>query len=73
MRFLLVDSKYVLLPNYRFIGLMKALLKEVKLAAENKNAIELHLYVYRNNKRAIKAYQKYDFSVSDYELMILRL
>ena len=49
MRFLLEVSKYVLLPNYRFIGLMKALLKEVKLAAENENAIELRLYVHKNN------------------------
>ena len=50
-----------LLPNYRGIGLMEALLKEVKLAAENENAIELRLYVHKDNDRAIKAYKKVGF------------
>ena len=50
-----------LLPNYRGIGLMEALLKEVKLAVENENAIELRLYVHKDNDRAIKAYKKVGF------------
>ena len=62
-----------LLPNYRGMGLLKALLKEVKLAAENENAIELRLYVHKNNDRAIKAYKKVGFCSSDYNMMILRL
>ncbi len=62
-----------LLPNYRGIGLMKALLAEVKLAAENENAIELRLYVHKDNDRAIKAYKKVGFCNSDYNIMIWRL
>lgn len=62
-----------LLPNYRGIGLMEALLKEVKLAAENENAIELRLYVHKDNDRAIKAYKKVGFCNSDYNMMIWRL
>ena len=62
-----------LLPNYRGIGLMKALLAEVKLAAENENAIELRLYVHKDNDRAIKAYKKVGFCNSDYNMMIWRL
>lgn len=30
-------------------------------------------YIHRNNKRAIKAYQKAGFSDSDYNMMILQL
>jgi len=62
-----------LLPNYRGIGLMKALLKEVKLAAENENAIELRLYVHKDNDRAINAYKKVGFCNSDYNMMIWKL
>ncbi len=62
-----------LLPNYRGIGLMEALLKEVKLAAENENAIELRLYVHKDNNRAIKAYKKAGFCNSDYNMMIWKL
>ena len=62
-----------LLPNYRGIGLMEVLLKEVKLAAENENAIELRLYVHKDNDRAIKAYKKVGFCNSDYNMMIWRL
>ena len=62
-----------LLPNYRGIGLMKTLLKEVKLAAENENAIELRLYVHKDNDRAIKAYKKVGFCNTDYNMMIWRL
>jgi GNAT superfamily N-acetyltransferase len=62
-----------LLPNYRGIGLMEVLLKEVRLAAGNENAIELRLYVHKDNHRAIKAYKKVGFCNSDYNLMIWRL
>ena len=62
-----------LLPNYRGIGLIKVLLKEVKLAAENENAIELRLYVHKDNDRAINAYKKVGFCNSDYNMMIWKL
>ena len=59
-----------LMPNYRGIGLLETLLKEVKLAAKNENAIELRLYVHKENNRAIKAYKKAGFCNSDYNMMI---
>jgi ribosomal protein S18 acetylase RimI-like enzyme len=62
-----------LLPSHRGKGLMNMLLQEVKNVAKTEDAIELRLYVHRNNKRAIKAYQKSGFCDSDYEIMILRL
>ena len=67
-----IQSMY-LLPIYRGKGLMEGLLREVKHAAKKEDAIELRLYVHRDNKRAIKAYQKAGFSDSDYNMMILRL
>ena len=67
-----IQSMY-LLPSHRGRGLMNELLQEVKSAARKEGAIELRLYVHRNNKRAIKAYQKVGFSDSDYIMMILRL
>ena len=51
---------------------MKALLAEVKLAAENENAIELRLNVHQDNDRAIKAHKKVGFCNSDYNMMIWR-
>ena len=62
-----------LMPNYRGIGLLETLLKEVNLAAKNENAIELRLYVHRENNRAIKAYKKVGFGISDYKMMIRKL
>ena len=67
-----IQSMY-LLPNHRGKGLMNELLQEVKQAARTENAIELRLYVHRNNMRAIKAYQKAGFCDSDYNMMRLRL
>jgi GNAT superfamily N-acetyltransferase len=67
-----IQSMYIL-PGYRGKGLMDKLLQKVKFVAENANALELRLYVHRNNERAIKAYQKAGFSCSDYGVMILGL
>ena len=67
-----IQSMY-LLPGHRGKGLMNNLLQEVKNVAMTEDAIELRLYVHRNNKRAIKAYRKSGFSDSDYDIMILRL
>lgn len=35
-------------------------------------ALELRLYVHRENSAAIRAYQKNGFSPSDYEIMTMR-
>ena len=67
-----IQSMY-LLPSHRGKGLMNTLLQEVKNVAMAEDAIELRLYVHRNNKRAIKAYRNSGFNDSDYDIMILRL
>ena len=59
-----------ILPEYRGMGLMEMLLNEVKSAAQNEDAVELRLYVHKDNTRAIKAYQKAGFYNSDYKMMI---
>ena len=64
-----IQSMY-LQPSHRGKGLMNTLLEEVKNVAMTEGAIELRLYVHRNNKRAIKAYQKAGFSDADYNMMI---
>jgi len=67
-----IQSMY-LLADYRGIGLMGTLLQEVTHAAKKENAIEVRLYVHKDNKRATKAYQKAGFNNSDYKMMILQL
>ena len=62
-----------LMPDYRGIGLLETLLEEIKLAAKNEGAIELRLYVHKENNRAIKAYKKVGFCISDYKMMIWEL
>ena len=64
-----IQSMYIL-PAYRGMRLMETLLKEVQSAAKNENAIELRLYVHKENTRAIRAYQKAGFRNADYTMMI---
>ena len=64
-----IQSMFIL-PEYRGMGLMEMLLNEVKSAAQNEDAVELRLYVHKDNTRAIKAYQKAGFYNSDYKMMI---
>ena len=64
-----IQSMFIL-PAYRGMKLMEALLKEVQSAAQNESAIELRLYVHKDNTLAIKAYQKAGFSNADYNMMI---
>ncbi len=58
-------------PEHRGKGLINMLLKEVKTAAICENAIDLRLYVHKENKRAIRAYKKEGFRDSDYNIMIM--
>jgi ribosomal protein S18 acetylase RimI-like enzyme len=62
-----------ILPAYRGMRLMETILKEVQSAAKNESAIELRLYVHKENTRAIRAYQKAGFRGSDYNMMIRTL
>lgn len=65
-----IQSMY-LKPEYRGKGLMNHLLDAVKSALKRQSGLELRLYVHKNNKTAIKAYEKAQFRKSDYEIMVL--
>lgn len=60
-----------LCKNQRGKGKMSFLLDAVKTEMSKQNGLELRLYVHKNNKAAIKAYQKANFGKSDYEIMVL--
>ncbi len=64
-----IQSMFIL-SAYRGMGLMETILKEVQSAAKNESAIELRLYVHKENTRAIRAYQKAGFRNADYTMMI---
>ncbi len=56
-------------PEFRGKGLMEKLLHTVKQAARDGGALELRLYVNRDNHKATKAYQKVGFVDSEYRIM----
>lgn len=60
-------------PNSRGRGLIRLMLEEVRKEAASAKALELRLYVHRENSAAIRAYQKNGFSPSDYEIMTMRI
>lgn len=60
-------------PNSRGRGLIRRMLEEVRKEAVSAKALELRLYVHRENSAAIRAYQKNGFSPSDYEIMTMRI
>ena len=59
--------------EYRGQGLMAILLDVIKAAARAENALELRLYVHKDNDRAIKAYRRAGFSAADYQIMTTTL
>jgi GNAT superfamily N-acetyltransferase len=63
-----IQSMYIR-PEHRGRGLMKELIQTVRTAARQGKALDLRLYVHKNNKRAIKAYLKSGFVDSDYRIM----
>jgi ribosomal protein S18 acetylase RimI-like enzyme len=63
-----VQSLYVK-PEHRRRGFMKRLLAAVRESARQSRALDLRLYVHKNNKRAIKAYRKAGFIEADYRIM----
>lgn len=65
-----IQSMY-LKPQYRGRGLMKLLLDEVQSTARAEDAVEVRLYVHKDNAPAIRAYRKYGFQDSDYRIMQL--
>lgn len=65
-----IQSMY-LAPNQRGKGRMSILLEAVKLEMTKQNGLELRLYVHKDNKAAISAYEKSNFIHSDYKIMVL--
>jgi GNAT superfamily N-acetyltransferase len=60
-------------PEYRGQKLMRLLLDKVREAARKEEAIDIRLYVHKDNIRAIKAYSREGFSVSPYQIMRMDL
>ena len=66
-----IQSAFIL-PGFRGKGYLKLLITAVKSEMEKENGLELRLYVHKNNKAAIRAYEKVGFVISDYDMMILK-
>jgi GNAT superfamily N-acetyltransferase len=58
-------------PTHRGMGLIRLLLETVQREAANTNALELRLYVHKDNSAAISAYLKNGFGPSDYQIMTM--
>jgi GNAT superfamily N-acetyltransferase len=67
-----IQSMYIL-PEFRGKGLMERLIQTLKDAARQEGALELRLYVHKNNAQAVIAYQKAGFFDSDYRIMTMSL
>ena len=67
-----IQNMYIL-PEFRGKGLMQQLIQALKEAARNEGALELRLYVHKNNAQAISAYQKVGFFDADYRIMTMSL
>jgi len=63
-----VQSLYIK-PEHRGRGLMKKLIQTVREAAREGDALDLRLYVHKNNAPAIKAYLKAGFVDAPYRIM----
>ena len=67
-----IQNMYIL-PRFRGKGLMEKLIQALKDAARQEGALELRLYVHKNNAQAVTAYQKAGFFDSDYRVMTMSL
>ena len=67
-----IQNMYIL-PEFRGKGLMEQLIQALKETARNEGALELRLYVHKNNAQAISAYQKVGFFDADYRIMTMSL
>lgn len=67
-----IQNMYIL-PEFRGKGLMERLIQALKDAAREESALELRLYVHKNNAQAVIAYQKTGFFDSDYRIMTMSL
>lgn len=60
-------------PDHRGKGLINRLLEAVREEAARAKALELRLYVHKDNSAAVRAYAKNGFSPSDYEIMTMKV
>ena len=67
-----IQNMYIL-PEFRGKGLMERLIQDLKDTAREEGALELRLYVHKNNAQAISAYQKVGFFDADYRMMTMSL
>lgn len=66
-----IQSLY-LQPPYRGKGLLGLLLERVRDEAAAAGALELRLYVHKENERAIRAYRREGFVELPYQIMALK-
>jgi GNAT superfamily N-acetyltransferase len=59
--------------NYRGQGLLQMLFAHVQEEASKAGAVELRLYVHRENRRACRAYEREGFSSSPYQIFVREL
>ena len=67
-----IQSMYVV-PDCRGKGYLNTLLDSVAQAARTRKCLELRLYVHKDNKAAVRAYEKADFRDSPYLIMSRRV
>jgi GNAT superfamily N-acetyltransferase len=67
-----IQNMYIM-PAFRGKGLMQRLIQALKDTAQQESALELRLYVHKNNAQAISAYQKVGFFDADYRIMTMSL
>ena len=67
-----IQNMYIV-PEFRGKGLMQRLIQTLKDTAQEEGALELRLYVHKNNAQAISAYQKVGFFDADYRIMTMSL
>jgi GNAT superfamily N-acetyltransferase len=67
-----IQNMYIM-PAFRGKGLMQRLIQALKDTAQEEGALELRLYVHKNNAQAISAYQKVGFFDADYRIMTMSL
>ena len=67
-----IQSMYIE-PGHRGKGLIKLLIGAVQEQAGKARALELRLYVHKDNSAAIRAYRKNGFGSSDYQIMTMEV
>jgi GNAT superfamily N-acetyltransferase len=67
-----IQSMYIQ-PEFRGQKLMRPLLEAVKEAAREEKALEIRLYVFKKNSRAINAYHREGFTDTPYQIMTMEL